>query len=192
MAIEESSAADALHRILRELELLDKETRRRVLSAVMRFFDEGGNFASDGFGSKVGANPHPAQTAPHGRPSFSANTLPSPKEFLAEKQPKTDVERIACLAYYLTHFRSLPSFKTLDLAKLNTEAAHPKFSNAAYSANNASLSGYLAPASNGLRQISAAGERFVELLPDRDAAREVMSKLRRRKIARIKKSNGNR
>ena len=34
----------------------------------------------------------------------------SPKDFLMEKAPNTDVERIACLAYYLTHYRSTPHF----------------------------------------------------------------------------------
>jgi len=46
----------------------------------------------------------------------------SPKDFLLEKQPRTDVERIACLAYYLTHYRATPHFKTIDLSILNTEA----------------------------------------------------------------------
>jgi hypothetical protein len=77
-----------------------------------------------------------------------------------EKQPRTDVERVACLAYYLTHYRDMPHFKTLDLAKLNTEAAQPKFSNAHYASQNALNMGYLAPADKGQRQLSAAGEQF--------------------------------
>src|SRR5258705_835088 len=44
-------------------------------------------------------------------PKPGATSL-SAKEFLAEKRPKTDVERVACLAYYLTHFRETPEFKT--------------------------------------------------------------------------------
>jgi hypothetical protein len=55
---------------------------------------------------------------------------------LAEKQPKTDIERIACLAYYLRHFRDAPFFKTKYLSSLNTEAAQQKFSNAAYAGGN--------------------------------------------------------
>jgi thymidine phosphorylase len=99
----------------------------------------------------------------------------SPKEFLFQKQPKTDVERIAALAYYLTHYRDMSQFKTLDLTKLNTEAAQPKFSNAASSANNAVKQNYLVPTTKGQRQLSAAGERFVAALPDREAARAAMN-----------------
>ena len=118
---------------------------------------------------------------------YSERMDQTPKEFLKEKKPQSDVERIACLAYYLVHFRNLPSFKTLDLNKLNTEAAHPKFSNAAYAASNALKMGYLAQATKNQRQISAAGEEFVRNLPDREAARKaIQGALPRRKSNRKK------
>jgi hypothetical protein len=60
--------------------------------------------------------------------SFSQDRSISPKEFIVQKDPRTDIERVACLAYYLTHYRDMPHFKTIDLSKLNTEAAQPKFS----------------------------------------------------------------
>lgn len=106
-----------------------------------------------------------------------------------EKAPKTDVERIACLAYYLTHYRSTPHFKTLDISLLNTEAAQPKFSNTAYSANNAVKLGYIVPSSKGQRQLSALGERFVQALPDRNAAKDVLLSLRRKLRAKRKRSS---
>jgi restriction endonuclease Mrr len=108
----------------------------------------------------------------------------SPKQFLLEKKPKTDVEKIACLAHYLTHYRDTPTFKTLDLTKLNTEAAQPKFTNAAWSASNAVKNGYLAPANRGQRQLSALGEQFVLALPDRDKAKEIMTQGRRKRKRR--------
>jgi len=116
----------------------------------------------------------------------------SPKEFMIEKQPRTDVERVACLAYYLTHYRDQPHFKTLDLSKLNTEAAQPKFSNAANSVNNAVKRGYLAPSTKGNRQLSAAGEQFVHALPDREAAKNAMANHRpRRRLKRQKAATRN-
>lgn len=57
-----------------------------------------------------------------------------PKEFMVQKRPRTDIERVACLGFYLTHYRDTPHFKTLDISKLNTEAAQPKFTNAAWGA----------------------------------------------------------
>jgi hypothetical protein len=117
---------------------------------------------------------------------FSKDRPISPKEFLLKKQPKTDVERVACLAYYLTQYREQPHFKTLDISKLNTEAAQIKFSNPAMAVNNASTYGYLTQATKGNKQISAAGEMFVEALPDRDAAQAAMASARpRRKAKRV-------
>src|SRR5258706_13125530 len=53
----------------------------------------------------------------------------SPKVFMANKRPKTDMERITCLAFYLTHSRGVQYFKTRDLTDLNKEAAQPQLSN---------------------------------------------------------------
>jgi hypothetical protein len=82
------------------------------------------------------------------------------------------------LAYYLTHYRDQQHFKTLDISKLNTEAAQIKFSNPVLSVNNAATMGYLAQASKGNKQISAPGEMFVAALPDRDAAQAAMANAR--------------
>ena len=113
----------------------------------------------------------------------------SPKEFLFLKQPRTD-ERIAVLAYYLTHYRDTPHFKTIDLSKLNTEAAQPKFANAANSAGNAVKQGYLVPSTKGNRQLSAAGERFVNALPDREEARAAMAAAQPRRKRRTSPGRG--
>jgi hypothetical protein len=172
-------AAEALNTIIRTLAPLDQGSRERVLSSVFAFF----NFDLPS-GTKEPPTPFIVTAS---RPEFSDEQKPTPKEFLFQKQPKTDVERIACLAFYLTHFRDTPFFKTVDLAKLNTEAAQIKFSNAAYAANNATQSGYLAPAPKGQKQITAAGEQFVAALPDRDAALQAIARARRRKMPRTKK-----
>jgi hypothetical protein len=169
---EQGTELQALQSVIAALQSVDVHARRRIMEAAAMFLDVGQGTAT------VSRRPVPAAEKPDtgpSYPSFSADTAMSPKEFLFEKQPRTDVERIAVLAYYLTHYRDTPHFKTLDLSKLNTEAAQPKFSNAANSANNAVKRGYLVPSNKGQRQLSASGERFVAALPDRDAARAAMA-----------------
>ncbi|MGH7747736.1 MAG: hypothetical protein ACREQ5_23700, partial [Candidatus Dormibacteria bacterium] len=78
------------------------------------------------------------------------------------------------------HYRDAPHFKTVDISALNIEAAQPKFSNTSVAVDNARAKGFLVPSTKGNKQISAAGERYVELLPDRDAARGSMATVRRR------------
>lgn len=126
---------------------------------------------------------------------FSKEHSLSPKEFLLKKQPRSDVERVACLGYYLAHYRDQSHFKTLDISKLNTEAAQSKLSNAAYAVNNATQYGYLAPAVKGTKQLSAGGEMYVEALPDREAAIAALAHSRPRraskKVAPRKKAASN-
>lgn len=170
---DERKEFEALQSIIGVLQPLSSEARARIFSSA-------GTFLSIGPTKPVVV---PATNTPTGLSDttgghnigFSEDRTMSPKEFLFEKQPHTDVERIACLAYYLTHYREMPFFKTLDLSKLNTEAAQPKFANAANATNNAVKRRYLVPATQGQRQLSAAGEQFIQVLPDRDAAREAMA-----------------
>lgn len=100
------------------------------------------------------------------------------------------MERITCLAYYLTHYRETPHFKTLDLSKLNTEAAQLKFSNAAFASDNAVRAGLLVPAGKGAKQISALGELYVQALPDRAAAKDAVAHMKpRRKNKKSARAN---
>lgn len=110
----------------------------------------------------------------------------SPKEFMAQKNPKTDMQRIACLGYYLTHFRKTPHFKTRDLTHLNIEAAQPQLSNPAAAVRNATAHRYLSPAGSGRKQITPVGEAIVKALPDFDKVKEEIGKHKRPRRKRKK------
>lgn len=139
---------------------LDDEGRRRAVTGLA------GALGVAGPGAVVGGAAPRADVAFPGK----AGDLGTPKQFLASKAPQTDVERIAVLAYFLTHARDTPHFVTKELSDLNTEAAGPRFSNASYAASNATKkSGLLAAALGGKKQITARGEALVEALPDRQA-----------------------
>lgn len=177
---------EALQHVIAALNPLDDEARRRILQSAATFLriehprvSEHRATSSATGGRAIGQPPA----------LYSEEMSMSPKDFLLEKQPRSDVERIACLAYYLTHYRATPHFKTLDLSLLNTEAAQPKFSNAAYAANNAVKLGYIVPSAKGQRQLSAIGERFIRALPDREAAKLALTSMRRRQ--RVKRSRSN-
>ncbi len=115
----------------------------------------------------------------------------TPKQFMAQKRPSSEIERITCLAYFLSHHRNTPAFKTRDLTKLNTEAAQPSFSNAAVFARNAVQAEYLSKAGGGSKQITALGEALVDALPDREKVKVAIesnksSRKRRAKRGRYK------
>lgn len=172
------SEFNALQTIIAALQQFPIESQQRIFQAAATFLRIDSVKIAPVASGSFNRPSHAGSISP--RP-YSIGSSLSPKEFLLEKQPRTDVERIACLAFYLTHYRDVPTFKTLELSKLNTEAAQPKFSNAANSTNNAVKRGYLVPATKGQRQLSAAGEQFVRAMPDRVAAKDAMANVRPRK-----------
>jgi hypothetical protein len=176
----------ALNEILGAFKKVKPADRERLLTTVATFLKIG---FSNSATFTVPTTHHPDQrggAASSGGAaiSFSEDRSISPKDFLLQKQPRTDVEKVACLAYYLTNYRGIQHFRTVDLSKVNTEAAQRKFANSTWAVNNALKMGYLVPVARGQKQLSAVGEQFVNALPDRDAAKSVMANARPRKRAR--------
>jgi hypothetical protein len=105
-----------------------------------------------------------------GSADLDATDVPTPREFVSRKKPVSQVERVACLAYYLTQYRRVQYFKAMDIAALNTEAAAPKFGNVSRDLDNADRQyGYVVSSGNGSKQLTVRGEAVVLALPDRDA-----------------------
>jgi hypothetical protein len=172
---EPTNEVTILQQLLEALRPLSREARQRLLQTVATFFEV--QLPSDRKAPGTGQPITPTL-------QFSDHPSMSPKQFLMEKDPRTDIERVACLAFYLTHYRDVPHFKTIDISKLNTEAAQVKFSNAAYAVDNATKAGYLVSATKGNKQLSAIGEQFVQALPDREAAKQLLERRRPRRTPR--------
>lgn len=176
---------DALRTCATVMAPLRDDARARILNWLLQRY---GNSSSQGLSQPSLSNPSSTPASDSMGPE-----IVTPKRFVQDKAPKTDVERIAVLAYYLSRFRGLERFKTSDLTELNTEAAQPRFSNAANSASNAVKSNaLLADAGKGLRQLTVKGEELVEALPSRDAVRAVTEKHgnpRRRRVTKTVKAN---
>lgn len=160
--------------------------------AVFRRLDDGGRETllktlATLFGIGVANEPSPGpKTVAFAEPTerFSKEQSLSPKEFLLKKQPRSDVERVACLGYYLAHYRDQQHFNTRDISALNTEAAQRTFSNAAVAVSNATNYGYLVAGIKGMKQLSAGGEMYVEALPDRESASAALAQSRPRRASK--------
>ena len=175
------------------LEPLDEAQRRFVLKTVAERlgismttgFVPGSSQASAAGGAPTGGGVTPPAGATGCGGVLDGQT---PKQFLKLKMPKTDVQRIACLAHNLTQARSQPHFKTLDLTKLNTDAGGTPFSNASLAVGNAtSLSKFLGSVGQGKKQITALGEDVVAALPDQEAVKAVLATHRKPRKKRAKK-----
>jgi hypothetical protein len=64
-------------------------------------------------GGGAGALPGGAASA-QGTGQLAGTTI---KQFIAQKRPENLYQRVACLAYYLTHASNTPHFKTKDILK---------------------------------------------------------------------------
>ena len=174
----------ALTTIVNILKNLDEESQARVLTSVQAFLGLGRSRFEQ---SPIIQDVQDQVISSQASSTFSEDRTMSPKEFVRNKEPSSDVERVACLAYYLAHYRGTPHFKTVDISSLNIEAAQPKFSNASVAVDNARARGLLVPSTKGNKQLSAIGEKFVELLPDREAARAAMASRLKRTAKKAKK-----
>lgn len=173
---------EVLTKVLSAFKRLTPSGRETLLQTVATFYKigiRGGPIASGSVAQTV-----PGGSISQASSSFSEDRAMSPKDFLLQKQPRTEVERVACLGYYLTHYRDTPEFKAVDISKINTEAAQAKLLNPTRAVDHAAKGGYLVQATKGSKQISAAGEQFVLALPDREAAKAAMANARPRRRLR--------
>lgn len=164
----------AIQTALEALEPLGETQRKFAVSMVLTRL---GMSEAPKFGGGGGGGGGSGAAAGGGTPDI---TNMKPKEFLAQKKPTTDLERLVCLAYFLTHARNTPKFKVKDITDLNDEALATRFSNASQTASNAvNQSRVLAPAEKRQKRITVDGERLVEALPDRAAVDEARAASRR-------------
>jgi hypothetical protein len=173
-----SESFKAIQTALEALEPLDATQREFALSMILKGL---GMSESAGFNGQKG----PAQGGSNvAQTDIRATT---PKDFLKAKKPRTDLERVICLAYFLSHERDMPHFKTEDITALNTEAAGAKFANASATVRNAvSQSGFLSHAGAAKKQLAPLGEEVVEALPDREAVAQLIADAPKRRKPRNK------
>ncbi|MGH7510023.1 MAG: hypothetical protein ACREMZ_11180 [Gemmatimonadales bacterium] len=110
----------------------------------------------------------------HGAGTLAPTSSMTPKQFMDQKRPKRHIDRIACLAYYLTHNKGTPQYKTVDLTALNTEARQPRFTSASVHVENAVKADLLTSVGKGMKAITSRGEALVEALPDQARVDKVM------------------
>lgn len=171
---DEQSIFSEVQKVINGLMRFDADSRARIYRTVGTFF----GFDDQSLQAPPDAGHRTTSGENSREPHFSTREEISPKDFLFEKQPRSEIDRVTCIAYYLMHYRDMPHFKTTDVSKLNTEAAQIKLSNASYTVNNAMRRGLLATATKGAKQLSALGEKYVEALPDQAAAKGLLSTMR--------------
>ena len=98
------------------------------------------------------------------------------KDFLVQKRPFDNYERIACIVYHMEKTQGLEGVKNKDIIKGNKDARQTAFSNPGVFINHAvGRHGYLTTMGGGKKALSAKGEAVVNALPAREAVALVLS-----------------
>ena len=187
---------ESLKTVLHALEPLDETQRRFVLKTVAERmgvpmpsgFVAGSSLDRSAAGTPSGGVAIPPAGGSGATGSGGILDGQTAKQFLKLKMPKTDVQRIACLAYYLAHARNQAHFKTEDLTKLNTEAGGAPLSNPSMAVANATKQNkFLGAVGQAKKQITALGEDIVVALPDEEAVKAVVANHRKPRRKKVKK-----
>lgn len=166
------------------LVVLEESARRRAVAWLIQSLGMAGHCID---GSVITHSSVEAGSSESG--TGKANDMPTPREFMSRKKPQSHVERIACLAYYLTNYRDVRHFKSADISDLNVEAAGQKFGNLPRDIDNADRSsGYIVSAGKGTKQLTTRGEAVVDALPDREGVKLTLQE----HPYRVKRSPGSR
>lgn len=191
---EVARATDLIREAIEQLDGMGTDRQRWVLASIASALGIKGAELAPARKQRVDDESEGSEDADSDEPNGDdgeRSALGKAKDFLRKKKPSSTVERIACLAYYLTHAKSAPEFMTKDLTKLNGEAHGERLSNPSMAADNASKAGVLAPAGKGKKRLTTHGEDIVDALPDRERVNEIHAerRQRRRRSPKGKKSS---
>lgn len=161
------SAIEAMRAVIQLLSKLEQQKQHFVLKSVAELL----GLSLDMFPRQPPVDVlEPIEPMPPGK-ARTDSAIPTIKDFVINKKPGTDAERVTCLAFFLTHMDGRESFATSDLSKANQQARLPPLSNAALAVRRAAKAGLLTKQRDGALQLSALGETFTHALPDRSAAK---------------------
>lgn len=167
-----SQELEALRAVLEALEPLEAKSREFVFKTAAERLE----LALDTVPPEVGGR---NATTPASNRVREPGDQPTSKQFLREKKPTSDIQRVAVLAYYLTHYGEKETFNTQDIVQLNTDAGGTKIGNPHRAVDNATRQArILIPVAGGNKKITTHGEDLVDALPDQDAIKEVLREAR--------------
>jgi hypothetical protein len=178
----------ALNGVMLALKELKPEEIRHVLNTAAQWLG-----LQPGVSTTTNTEPQPTSgiVVVNNSEAKSASAMPagnfgSAKDFLRDKNPTSDVQRVACLAYFLTHARALSQFKTSDIRKANTDARGMSM-NIPRAVDNATRAvGFLAAVGGGKKQLTLLGEQVVDALPNQEKADQLVKSQGKRRRSSAK------
>jgi hypothetical protein len=175
MAVKKNDSTAALVAVVSSLEPLNDQDRQWVLqSAASKFaltVPVVGGQASAASVSTVVTTPSGASGAT--ADAQSAIARKDPRAFIRIKKPATDVQRVACIGYYLVQTTGQQGFTSKAISTAYTDSGGSKINMTRALDNATRGSKYLSTRGPGEKQLTTVGEDVVHALPDQAAVRAV-------------------
>ena len=164
-----TSKLKAIEVIVKELQKLEEQDRQGVVSFAL---DQVGMAASaQNLGGSMVTTGIRQVIDPGNSPSAIINSM---AEFVKNKKPLNEYQRVAVIAYYLEHKEGKKEFKNAEMSKANTETARqPKIAN-------------ITSVGKATHQLSTHGADIVEALPDESKVKALIAEGKSRKTRKKK------
>lgn len=107
--------------------------------------------------------------------------------FIRQKKPTTDVERVACLVYFLSKTTGQSGFNSQAIGSAHVESGGSAINMPRALDNATRRSKYLSNRGAREKQLTPLGEDVVEALPNREAVAAIEADARQRKIKKAPK-----
>jgi len=188
MAEKKTDSTAALVVVVKALENLSVEDRQWVLQSAASRWNTNYNITANMGGFAVSANAVTGvQNANHVVPAKSAAEMQNVRAFIRAKNPKTDVQRVACLVYYLTQTTGQLGFSSKDINQAHVDSGGSKINMTRALDNATRQSKYISSRGSNEKQLTTLGEDVVAALPDQAAVRAVEVAMKSRGKVRKKK-----
>jgi hypothetical protein len=171
MDAKKADPTTALVAVIKALESLKESDRQWVLQSAASKFNatiqqHAGAGNSGGTTTPAGGGSAPADVQ-------SAITKKDARAFIRIKKPSTDVQRVACLGYYLSQTTGQHGFSSKDVAKAHTDSGGSAINMTRALDNATRASKYLSNRGKREKQLTTLGEDVVNALPDQAAVNAV-------------------
>jgi hypothetical protein len=181
MASGKADPTVALVSVVKALEPLKDDDRRWVLQAAATKWSLTTVATSPALPQQIGNIGISAPAA--GMPSVDVQTALSSRNvrsFVRMKQPSSDVQRVACLVYFLTHTTGQQGFSAKEIGDAHTDSGASKINISRAVDNATRRSKYLSVRDGRQKQLTKLGEDVVAALRDQSKVAELESAARTR------------
>jgi|SRR5208282_476611 hypothetical protein len=174
MAAKKNDATGALVAVIAALEPLNDADRHWVLqSAASKFALTVETAAGGGPASTNTVTATPPVGTATAADVQAAITRKDARAFIRLKKPTTDVQRVACIGYYLVQTTGQPGFASKAISTAHTDSGGSKINMTRALDNATRKAKYLSSRGPREKQLTTLGEDVVDALPDQVAVKTI-------------------